>query len=260
MPSRRELLISAASAALMFPTLGCSLGTPRIEDFTLRRSQDRGTGTREWLHSRHTFSFANYRDPAHMGFRSLRVINEDVVAGGGGFALHPHRDMEILTYVLSGALRHRDTLGNEGTIRPGIIQQMSAGTGIRHSEYNDAARTDVHFLQIWLLPNRRGVVPKYDERAVPTAENQGQLTLLASGDPSAPAITLHQDVHVYGSLLRKGQVLHHEAQTGSRDLAPGGPRRRGAQWATLACRRRREHRTGGAHRDKSGRERQRRAL
>ncbi|MEN0060595.1 MAG: pirin family protein [Myxococcota bacterium] len=214
MTTRRDLLASVTSAALVFPTRGWAAGTPRITHFDVRRSEDRGTGMRDWLYSRHTFSFAGYRDPAHMGFRSLRVINEDVVAGGRGFSLHPHRDMEILTYVLSGGLRHKDTLGNEGVIRPGLIQHMSAGTGIRHSEFNAAAKTDVHFLQIWLLPNRAGGAPKYDERKVPTAENQGQLTLLASGDPKADAITIHQDAHVYGSQLRKGQVLTHEAQPG----------------------------------------------
>ncbi|MEO0603154.1 MAG: pirin family protein, partial [Myxococcota bacterium] len=214
MTTRRDLLASAASAALWFPTMGWAAGPPRVTDFTLRRSEDRGTGMHDWLYSRHTFSFARYRDPAHMGFRSLRVINEDVVTGGRGFGLHPHRDVEILTYVLSGGLRHRDTLGNEGVIRPGLIQQMSAGTGIRHSEFNAAAKTDVHFLQIWLTPDRLGVTPKYDERAVPTAENRGQLTLLASGDPSADAITIHQDAHVYATLLRKGQSLTHEARPG----------------------------------------------
>lgn len=214
MPTRRKLLTSASAAALLFPTLGWTAGPSRITDFTRRRSEDRGTGLHDWLYSRHSFSFARYRDPAHMGFRSLRVINEDVVTGGRGFSLHPHRDVEILTYVLSGGLRHRDTLGNEGVIRPGLIQQMSAGTGVQHSEFNAAAKTDVHFLQIWLIPNRRGVTPKYDERAVPTAENQGQLTLLASGDPRADAITIHQDAHVYGSLMRKGQTLTHEARPG----------------------------------------------
>lgn len=214
MTTRRTFLRSLAASPLLVPTMGWAAGPPTIEDFTLRRSEDRGTGMRDWLYSRHTFSFARYRDPDHMGFRSLRVINEDVVKGGKGFSQHPHHDMEILTYVLSGGLRHRDTLGNEGVIRPGLIQQMSAGTGIEHSEFNDAATTDVHFLQIWLTPNRRGVAPKYDERAVPTAENQGQLTLLASGDPAADAIAIHQDAHVYASLMRKGQELPHEARPG----------------------------------------------
>lgn len=211
MPTRRNLLTSAASAALVYPTMGCGTG---LTDLRIRRSKDRGTGQRDWLHSRHTFSFADYRDPEHMGFRSLRVINEDIVAGGRGFGLHPHRDVEILTYVLSGGLRHRDTLGNEGIIRPGIIQKMSAGTGIQHSEVNAAAKTEVHFLQIWLRPNRRGVVPAYHERAVPTLDQRGALTLLASGDPAADAIPLHQDAHVYASELGAGHVITHQARPG----------------------------------------------
>jgi len=142
---------------------------------TVRRAVDRGRSEFDWLDSRHTFSFGEYHDPRHMGFRALRVINEDRVQPGRGFGTHPHRDMEIVTYVLEGALEHRDSLGTGSVLRPGEVQIMSAGTGIQHSEFNHSQVDPVHLLQIWILPDRRGLVPRYDQRAFPAEELAGKL-------------------------------------------------------------------------------------
>ncbi len=171
---------------------------------TLRRSEDRGHFNHGWLETYHTFSFADYRDPIHMGFRSLRVINEDVVAPGGGFGEHPHRDMEILTYVLSGELEHRDSLGNGAIIRPGVVQYMAAGTGILHSEFNPSATTPVHLMQIWIRPRERGAAPAYEERPFPALSDDGVLTLLASPDGRSGSIRINQDADIYAARLRGG--------------------------------------------------------
>src|SRR5215472_12476930 len=147
---------------------------------TLRRSNERGGGDHGWLNTRHTFSFSDYWDPRWMGFRSLRVINEDWVAPGGGFPTHPHKDMEIITYVLEGELEHRDSLGTGAVIRPGEVQRMSAGTGIRHSEFNPSDDKPTKLLQIWLLPDRKNVAPSYEQTAFPEADRKGRLRLVAS--------------------------------------------------------------------------------
>src|SRR5215471_17044859 len=171
---------------------------------TLRRSTERGHAQHGWLDSWHTFSFADYYDPKHMGFRALRVINEDRVAPGTGFGTHGHRDMEILTYVLEGALAHRDSMGNGSTIRPGDVQRMSAGTGVRHSEMNPSQVDPVHLLQIWIEPERTGIAPGYEEKNFPEAERRGRLRLIASRDGREGSVSLHQDASVYAGLLEAG--------------------------------------------------------
>jgi len=174
---------------------------------TVRRATDRGHAKHGWLNSYHTFSFADYYDPAHMGFRQLRVINEDRVQPGAGFASHSHRDMEIISYVLDGALEHRDSLGNGSVIRPGDVQRMSAGTGITHSEYNPSQAELVHFLQIWVLPARTGLAPGYEQRHFPAGERQGRLRVVAAPDGRDGAVTVHQDVTLCAALLQGGDRL-----------------------------------------------------
>jgi hypothetical protein len=169
---------------------------------TLRPSQERGHANHGWLDSYHTFSFANYYDPEQMGFRALRVINEDRVQAGKGFGTHSHRDMEILTYVLEGALEHKDSIGNGAIIRPGEVQRMSAGTGILHSEYNPSQTEPVHFLQIWILPDRQNLEPSYEQKAFSVEERQGKLRLIAAPDGRDGAVTIHQDVDLYSAVLQ----------------------------------------------------------
>jgi redox-sensitive bicupin YhaK (pirin superfamily) len=166
----------------------------------IRRAGERGHTQLSWLDSHHTFSFGEYHDPAHMGFGTLRVINDDRVAPGQGFGTHPHRDMEIITYVLEGALEHRDSLGTGSVIRPGEVQRMSAGTGIRHSEFNASKGETVHFLQIWILPEKSGLPPSYEQRALPSPA-RGGLALAASRDGRDGSVTVHQDVAVYAGQL-----------------------------------------------------------
>jgi redox-sensitive bicupin YhaK (pirin superfamily) len=168
---------------------------------TLRRSEDRGFADHGWLKSLHSFSFADYHDPAHMGFGNLRVINEDRIAPGTGFGTHSHRDMEIVSYVLDGALGHKDSIGNGATIVPGEVQRMSAGTGIAHSEYNRAADKTTHFLQIWLLPNRRGIAPGYEQKAFADSDKRGRLRRVASADGGAGSVTIHADASMYAGLF-----------------------------------------------------------
>ena len=179
---------------------------------TLRQSSDRGHANHGWLDSYHTFSFANYYDPNHMGFRALRVINEDWVQSGKGFGTHGHRDMEIITYVLDGVLEHKDSLGNGAVITPGEVQRMSAGTGIMHSEFNPDQTEPVHLLQIWILPDRQGLQPSYEQRAFGLEERQGKLRLIAARDGREGAVTIHQDVDLYSAVLQKGDHVSYQLQ------------------------------------------------
>jgi quercetin 2,3-dioxygenase len=170
---------------------------------TIRAANDRGHANFGWLDSYHSFSFGNYYDPNHMGFRALRVINEDWIAPGQGFPTHPHRDMEILTYVLSGSLSHRDSMGNSATVKANEIQRMTAGTGITHSEYSDA-ESETHLLQIWILPDTNGLTPSYEEAVFPIETRQGNWRLLASRKGGEGAVMLHQDVDLYATALSAG--------------------------------------------------------
>ncbi|MDF5724898.1 MAG: pirin family protein [Rhizonema sp. PD37] len=165
-----------------------------------------------WLDSYHTFSFGDFYDPNRMGFRALRVINDDRVVPGAGFSTHGHRDMEIFTYVLSGALEHKDSLGTGSIIRPGEAQIMSAGTGIMHSEFNHSKTEPVHLLQIWILPNRKGIEPRYDQKAFPLEERSGQLRLIAANDGRDGAVQINQDVDLYTSVLEPGDVVNYQVK------------------------------------------------
>ncbi len=175
----------------------------------VRRSGERGRVDYGWLDTRHTFSFGEYYDPAHMGFRSLRVINEDRVVGGAGFPPHGHRDMEIVSYVVEGALEHKDSLGTGSIIRPGEVQRMSAGKGVMHSEYNPSQTEPMHFLQIWILPDALGLPPSYEQKAFPEAERTGSLRVLASPDGRDGSVTIHQNALLYGTLLAAGEKIVH---------------------------------------------------
>ena len=180
----------------------------------VRPAAERGHADHGWLDTRHTFSFASYHDPRHMGFRSLRVINEDRVKPAEGFGTHAHRDMEILTWVLEGALGHKDSMGNGSVIRPGDLQRMSAGTGVTHSEFNPSREAPVHFLQIWLLPRELGLPPGYEQKRFPQEARRGRLRLIAAGDGREGAVTIHQDADLWTALLQPGESVRHV-------LAPG---------------------------------------
>jgi redox-sensitive bicupin YhaK (pirin superfamily) len=170
----------------------------------VRKSAERGRANHGWLDSRHTFSFADYYDPQHMGFRALRVINEDRVQAGQGFGTHAHRDMEIISYVLEGQLAHRDSMGTGSVIRPGDVQRMSAGTGVRHSEMNPSPTDGVHFFQIWLLPERQGIEPSYQQKTFEDADKRGRFRLVAARDGRDGAITVHADADLYAALFDPG--------------------------------------------------------
>jgi quercetin 2,3-dioxygenase len=177
---------------------------------TIRPSAERGGGNHGWLNTKHTFSFADYWEPNWMGFRSLRVINEDWVAPNTGFPTHPHRDMEIITYVLSGKLEHKDSLGTGSVILPGDGQRMTAGTGIRHSEFNPSTTEPVHLLQIWIQPEKASLTPSYEQKSFPEAEKRGRLRLIASHDASDGSVRINQDAKLYVSLLQAGDQITHE--------------------------------------------------
>jgi quercetin 2,3-dioxygenase len=181
---------------------------------TVRRAEERGHADHGWLDTRHTFSFADYYDAHHMGFRTLRVINEDRVQPGQGFGTHGHRDMEIISYVLEGELAHRDSMGTGSTIRPGEVQRMSAGTGVLHSEMNPSRERPVHFLQIWILPDRQGHPPSYEQKAFPEAERRGKLRLVASPDGADRSLSIHQDARLYLATLADGERVRHALPAG----------------------------------------------
>jgi len=172
---------------------------------TIRRAADRGFADHGWLRTFHTFSFADYYDPAHMGFRSLRVINEDRVAPGQGFGTHGHRDMEIFSWVLDGQLAHQDSLGSGAVLKPGEAQAMSAGTGVRHSEFNGSKTEGVHFLQIWLMPKQQGFEPRYEQKQFPVSERQGQFRLVASPDGAQGSVLMQSDARLFAGLFSAGQ-------------------------------------------------------
>jgi redox-sensitive bicupin YhaK (pirin superfamily) len=181
---------------------------------TIRKAADRGVGRHGWLTTHHTFSFANYYDPKQMGFRSLRVINEDTVAPGRGFGAHQHDNMEIVSIVLEGALAHKDSTGGDGVLRRGEVQRMSAGTGVVHSEFNGSESEPVHFFQIWLLPERNGIEPGYEQKLFPEEDRRGTLRLLVARDARDGALSIHQDASVYGSILDEGQSVRHALGAG----------------------------------------------
>ena len=181
---------------------------------TIRPSKQRGGGDYGWLNTRHSFSFDTFHDPKFMGFRSLRVINEDIVQPGHGFPMHPHRDMEIITYLLEGALEHQDSLGTGSVIRPGDGQRMSAGKGIRHSEKNPSQTDPAHLLQIWILPERPGLEPSYEQKTFPAEEKRGKLRLIAAPSGEDGSVSIHQDAKLYVSLLEPGQEVSHQLGKG----------------------------------------------
>lgn len=182
----------------------------------IRKSEDRGVAEHGWLSSRHSFSFASYHDPQHMGFGPLRVINEDRVQGGGGFGAHGHNDMEIISYVLGGALEHKDSMGTGSTIRYGSVQRMSAGSGVMHSEFNHSRTEPVHFLQIWILPNERGLEPSYEEKHFDRESKTGQWRLIASPDGREGSVRIHQDAALYASILDGNDTLNFTLANGRR--------------------------------------------
>ena len=223
---------------------------------TIRARDERGTAKIGWLDSKHTFSFGHYHDPAQMGFRALRVINEDRVIPGAGFPTHGHRDMEIISYVLDGALAHKDSTGTAEMIRPGEVQRMTAGTGVRHSEFNASDKEPVHFLQIWILPETEGLAPGYEQRAFSDAEKRGRLRLVASRDGRDGSVTVHQDVDLYATLLAPGETVAPRPQGRPPCLGPGRARPGQGQWRAAQGRRRRLLREGRRI-DSRGRDRRR---
>jgi quercetin 2,3-dioxygenase len=183
---------------------------------TIRKAADRGRSHTDWLDSKHTFSFADYVDPKHMGFGKLRVINDDVVSAARGFGRHPHRDMEILSYVLEGSLEHKDSMGNGSVIRPGDVQRMSAGTGVVHSEANASSADRVHFLQIWIEPDQRGLPPSYEQKRFEESDRRGVLRLVGSRDGREGSVTVHQDLSLYAGVLGPGQHVEMTIAKGRR--------------------------------------------
>lgn len=179
----------------------------QVDKIKVRKAEARGHANYGWLDTNHTFSFAYYYDPQYMGFRSLRVINEDRVTPGDGFGTHGHRDMEIITYVLGGALEHKDSAGHVGVLKPGDVQHMSTGTGIMHSEYNQSKSEDVHFLQIWLMPNSKGLKPTYNQRSFEIEKNSGKLNLVVARDGRDGALKVNQDVDLFAGALKEGDRI-----------------------------------------------------
>lgn len=184
------------------------------QNIVVRPSNERGHADHGWLNTYHTFSFADYFDPKHMGFRSLRVINDDIVGPATGFGMHPHRDMEILTYIIEGSLRHKDSMGHESVIIPGQVQKITAGSGIRHSEFNASDREAVHLLQIWILPHTLGLTPSYEEHMLPAPDPNNPLTLMGDPQGGKNVVRFNQDVHVFRGILAKGKELSYAIATG----------------------------------------------
>ncbi len=183
---------------------------------TIRRAEERGKAKFSWLDSKHTFSFGHYHNPEHIGFGPLRVINEDRVAPGAGFPTHPHSNMEIISYVLDGALEHKDSLGTGSVIRPGDVQRMTAGTGVRHSEFNASNSDPVHFLQIWIIPEAEGLEPSYEQKAFADEEKRGRWRLIASRTGREGSLTIHRDVDLYAAIVGQGESVSHRLQSGRR--------------------------------------------
>src|SRR5258706_10368847 len=192
------------------------MGAPgeRYPMMTIRPAAKRGHADHGWLDSHHTFSFADYYDPDNMGFRSLRVINDDRVTPSQGFGTHPHRDMEIISYVLEGELAHKDSMGTGSVIRPGDVQRMSAGTGVLHSEFNASKTDPVHFLQIWLVPSKRGIAPGYEQKMFPPADKKGRLRVVASPDARDGSLSIHTDAVVYAGLFDRGETSELKLEPG----------------------------------------------
>lgn len=191
----------------------------------VRKSEERGHADHGWLNTHHTFSFADYYDPEHMGFRSLRVINDDVVAGGGGFGTHPHRDMEIITYIISGALEHRDSLGNGAVMKPGEVQRMTAGTGVKHSEFNHSATEPVHLLQIWILPEKASLPPGYEQKSFSDRLQPGKLVLTVSHDGRDGSLKINQNVNLLVGKFNAGDKASYDLKAGRHawvQVATGG--------------------------------------
>jgi redox-sensitive bicupin YhaK (pirin superfamily) len=212
---RRDVLKGAAAAAAASVFAGeVQAGPGKGPRITLRPAGARGHANHGWLDTWHTFSFASYHDPAHMGFRGLRVINDDRIAPGKGFAMHPHQDMEIVTYILSGALQHKDSQGNGSVIVPGEVQRMTAGTGIYHSEYNPSAREGVHLLQIWIQPDRARVRPSYAQKTISTESRRGKLKLIASPDGRDGSVAYQTGTYFYSAILSPGQAVAHRNPAG----------------------------------------------
>jgi len=219
---RRDLLkagaAAAAAAAGSLLGSGTAVGAPRTAQarprLVVRRDLERGRADHGWLKARFSFSFSRYYDPRHMGFRGLRVLNEDRIAAGRGFAMHPHKDMEIITYVLEGALQHRDNMGNGSVIVPGEVQRMSAGRGIRHSEFNPSKKQGTHLLQIWIQPTTTGIKPSWSQRKFPAAQREGRLQLVASPNGTQGSLAIHADARLYTAVLRPKSPLVYETPKG----------------------------------------------
>jgi redox-sensitive bicupin YhaK (pirin superfamily) len=210
MQAQAKNLALAGSARIEHPVVMKTIETT----LNIRRANERGRADHGWLNSHHTFSFADYYDPGHMGFRSLRVINDDRVAPGKGFGTHPHRDMEIFSYVLEGALQHKDSMGNGSVLKPGQIQLMSAGSGVTHSEFNPNGTEPLHFLQIWIQPRERGLAPSYTEWKPKPEQSNAPKMLVISPDGRAGSATIHQDAEIYRIRLQPGETVKHELKPG----------------------------------------------